>query len=157
MFFIVKFGEKQVDLEMVNFKYSPCFGQNQEVDTLGRHNACTQGANWMIGRWASNPYEMFVEGLRTAKETLSRLDFTKEQIVERAMRIQQRTGEFRPCGMNFLQLNLKEIAQSQQPKLKEALWFNIPVCDLTQIQDALEYGDSCYTDFDGPAYTETCM
>ncbi|KAM0323888.1 hypothetical protein ACHAQA_008469 [Verticillium albo-atrum] len=153
--FIVKFGRNQVDAP--GFKYSPCFGTNQAVEQLGRHNACPGDANWMIGRWSDDHRAMFNEGLGTAKETLELLEFTKEQIVQRALELQQRTGEWRARGMNHLEQQFKDLASSEDRTLKHLLWFNIPVCDLTTLGDAIDVRSICRENVNEPTKTMVCM
>ncbi|SPJ75710.1 uncharacterized protein FTOL_05441 [Fusarium torulosum] len=142
---------------MIHWKYSPCFHSNPAVDMLGRHNACQDIANYMIGLWTKDPFTMFSEGLGTAKETLNRLEFNKELIVRRAEAIQNKTREFIPRGMGFSKDALEEASQNNVQNVEDLLWFNIPVCDLAKLSGPLSYGDNYYKDLDNPVFSTYCM
>lgn len=153
--FIVKFGREQIDTP--DFKYSPCFGTNQGVSELGRHNACPGDANYQIVRWSSDWRKVFAEGLGTAKDKLELLDFTKEQIVTRALQLQQATGEWRPRGMGFLEQQLKDLASRTERPVDSMAWFNIPVCDLTTLGGQFAVPRNCALELNEPSRTMLCM
>jgi hypothetical protein len=136
--FIVKFGRDTIMGE--HLKYSPCFGTNPEVDTLGRHNVCMNDANYMIARFNGGFDTMFNEKLGTAKDTLDKLGFTKELIVRRAEAIQARTGTFKAGDSKSMEDNLRDLSFQTQPDPEDSLWFNIPVCDLTKVDFSFNYG-----------------
>ncbi|KPM38628.1 hypothetical protein AK830_g7923 [Neonectria ditissima] len=163
---VVKFGRSQIYYDKNGFggpwTYSPCFGDNN-VEELHRHNACPKddNNNYMIVRWSDAPGKMFDEKIGTAKDTLGKLDLTKELIVKRAQSIQERFGVWRPRDMDHIQQNLKDLASNNKAEPDDALWVNLPVCDLTKINGPLDYGDAsdyCYESPNtGPEWTPLCL